>query len=336
MRYGVKGLTKWWMVRAGDNNELLPIWQSKNIISIGWKALGDARKYSSREALIQRANQIYSEEKPGTRIQWASQVWKFSNEITINDRIITYEKDAREYLIGTVTGEYEYNPSIHAYYPNIIQVKWDKKRLSRDILSQGAKNSLGAISTVFRVDDWGSEFETLIEGKVVNLKSDPDDNDPEFNNEDFIQQAKSMVEDAIDRLDPWQMQDLVAGILQAMGYQVRVSPKGPDGGVDILAHKDAFGFEQPIIKVQVKHRNDKSSAPEIQQLLGANPMGGSCIFVATGGFKATAVKVAQQNDVKLLDLTELADLVTNWYESLPSETKALIPMKKIYIPFRIS
>lgn len=143
-----------------------------------------------------------------------------------------------------------------------------------------------------------------------------------------------MVEDAIDRLDPWQMQDLVAGILQAMGYQVRVSPKGPDGGVDILAHKDAFGFEQPIIKVQVKHRNDKSSAPEIQQLLGANPMGGSCIFVSTGGFKATAVKVAQQNDVKLLDLTGLADLVTNWYENFPSETKALIPMKKIYIPFK--
>jgi restriction system protein len=94
------------------------------------------------------------------------------------------------------------------------------------------------------------------------------------NNEDFVQQAKSMVEDAIDRLDPWQMQDLVA-----------------------LAHKDAFGFEQPIIKVQVKHRNDKSSAPEIQQLLGASAMGGSCIFVATGRFKATAVKVAQQNDV---------------------------------------
>ncbi|MFE4573064.1 restriction endonuclease [Paenibacillus chitinolyticus] len=44
-------------------------------------------------------------------------------------------------------------------------------------------------------------------------------------------------------LDPWEMQELVAGLLQAMGYQTKVSPKGPDGGVDVLAHRDAFGFE---------------------------------------------------------------------------------------------
>jgi restriction system protein len=41
----------------------------------------------------------------------------------------------------------------------------------------------------------------------------------------------------------WVMQDLVAGLLQATGYQVRVSPPGPDGGIDVLAHKDAFGKE---------------------------------------------------------------------------------------------
>lgn len=30
----------------------------------------------------------------------------------------------------------------------------------------------------------------------------------------------------------------------------RKSPKGPDGSVDVLVYKDAFGFENPIIKVQ--------------------------------------------------------------------------------------
>lgn len=33
-----------------------------------------------------------------------------------------------------------------------------------------------------------------------------------------------------------------------------------DGGVDVLAHKDAFGFENPIIKEQVKHRKLTASA----------------------------------------------------------------------------
>src|SRR5262249_61377746 len=46
--------------------------------------------------------------------------------------------------------------------------------------------------------------------------------------------------------------EFVAQLLQAMGYRTRVSPEGPDGGIDIIAHKDELGFEPPIIKIQVK------------------------------------------------------------------------------------
>lgn len=322
------------MIRAGDNNELIPKWLSRNVISVGWRALGNPQQYTNREKLVQKAHKVYEEAKPGTRLQRASQLWRFSHEIKVGDRIITFAKDTREYLVATVTKVHEYNSDIISeYYPNIISVKWESSKISRDILSQGAKNSLGGISTVFRVDDWESELEALLSGKIVPVEPDSEDVDKTFNIENFIQQAKSMVEDAIDRLDPWKMQDLVAGLLQAMGYQVRVSPKGPDGGVDILAHRDAFGFENPIIKVQVKHKNSSSSAPEVQQLLGANPIGASCIFVSTGGFTSSARAVAQQNSVKLLDITEVANLVTEWYEKLPIETKALIPLKRFYVPF---
>jgi len=78
------------------------------------------------------------------------------------------------------------------------------------------------------------------------------------------------------------MQDLVAGLIEAMGYQVQVSDKGPDGGIDVLAHRDAFGFEKPVIKVQDKHRKQSTGSPEIQQLLGAHPIDASCLFVSTG------------------------------------------------------
>ena len=36
--------------------------------------------------------------------------------------------------------------------------------------------------------------------------------------EDFISKALVMIEDKVDKLDPWQMQDLVGGLLQAMKY----------------------------------------------------------------------------------------------------------------------
>lgn len=56
------------------------------------------------------------------------------------------------------------------------------------------------------------------------------------------------------------MQDLVAGLLRAMGYKTRVSPSGPDRGKDIVASPDGFGFESPRIVVEVKHRQGAIAA----------------------------------------------------------------------------
>jgi restriction system protein len=47
--------------------------------------------------------------------------------------------------------------------------------------------------------------------------------EPETVLREEIGKADEFVEDAINRLDWAQMQDLIAGILRAMGYQTRVS-----------------------------------------------------------------------------------------------------------------
>lgn len=198
-------MTKWWMVRAGDSNELIPEWLGKNVVSIGWSKLGNPLSYQSREKLVEKAHTVFTNEKPGTRIQWASQVWKFCREIQKGDKIITYSKETREYLIGTVTQPFSHNPAIISdYYPNVIGVQWEQKRISRDDLSQGAKNTLGGISTVFRVDSWAHEIESLLQGKVLPTTVDTQgDGDGGADTEEFIQQAMTMLEDAIDKLDPW-------------------------------------------------------------------------------------------------------------------------------------
>lgn len=325
-------MKKWWMIRAGDNNELIPIWKEKGIASIGWPKLGDPKKYGTKEEMIDEADNIFAESKPNTRKSWVNQVWRFSREIKKGDRVITYFKEMREYLVGTVTESQFYDESIgNPAYPNNIKVDWEEISVERDSLSQKAKNSLGSVLTVFRVDEWGNEIENLVE----NPFDYPDDTDEIEENEiieDLVNKALVMVKDKVDKLDPWQMQELVGGLLQAMEYNVRVSPKGPDGGVDVLAYKDAFGFEKPIIKVKVKHRKSSASAPEIQQLLGANPIDANSLFVSTGGFTSQAEAVANHNSVRLVDLEELVSLVVKWYDEMPNDIRALLPMQKIYVP----
>ena len=102
--------------------------------------------------------------------------------------------------------------------------------------------------------------------------------------------------------------------------------------MDVLAYKDAFGFEKPIIKVQVKHRKSSAGAPEIQQLLGANPIDANSLFVSTGGFTSYAEAVAKHNSVRLIDLEELVDLIVKWYQNMPTDVRALLPLKKMYVP----
>ena len=323
------------MVRAGDNNELIPTWLRQQIVSIGWPDLGNPQYFNTKEQLLSKADSVYPEEKPQTRNSWVSQVWRFSREIEIGDRIISYSKEKREYIIGDVTEAHYYDDVNDNPYPNTLKIKWESKTIERDKLSQAAKNSLGSVLTVFRVDQWGSEIEGLLHNPSLNNLTLPE-NTPEDDEavviEDLKSKARLMIEDKVDKLDPWRMQDLVGGLLQAMKYNVKISPKGPDGGVDILAYKDAFGFEQPIIKVQVKHRKSTAGAPEIQQLLGANPLKANCLFVSTGGFTSQATIVAKQNGVKLIDLEELVQLIIEWYEMMPNDTRALLPLQKMYVP----
>ncbi|CAM3489158.1 restriction endonuclease [Aeromicrobium ponti] len=325
-------MKRWWMIRAGDNNELIPVWKEQGIASIGWPKLGNPKHYRTKDEMIANANTVFAESKPNSRRSWVNQVWRFSREVKKGDRIITYNKEKRDYMVGTVLEPHFYDESVgDPAYPNNIKVEWGEITVERDSLSQAAKNSLGSVLTVFRVDEWGNEIANLIEHPFTDPEPTDEAEEKEII-EDLVSKALVMVQDKVDMLDPWQMQELVGGLLQAMEYNVHVSPKGPDGGVDVLAYKDAFGFEKPIIKVQVKHRKSSAGAPEIQQLLGANPIDANSLFVSTGGFTSHAEAVAKHNSVRLIDLEELVDLVVKWYENMPNEVRSILPLQKMYVP----
>jgi restriction system protein len=75
----------------------------------------------------------------------------------------------------------------------------------------------------------------------------------------------------------------VAALLRAMDYHIaRVSPPGPDQGLDILGYTDPLGATGPRIKVQVNRRADKVTVDGLRAfmaLLGSQDVG---IFIATG------------------------------------------------------
>lgn len=124
-------MNKWWMVRAGDHNELISTYIDNKIASIGWPALGDPTKFNTKEEMILCANEKYEERKPSTRLSQMSQLWRFMHEIEVGDTVLSYSKEKREYIIGTVTKSHFYNVNVGNYkYPNHIGVDWQTQTIS--------------------------------------------------------------------------------------------------------------------------------------------------------------------------------------------------------------
>src|SRR3972149_296894 len=94
----------------------------------------------------------------------------------------------------------------------------------------------------------------------------------------------SELEDHLSKMNPYDFQNLVAGLLDGMGYHVAwVAPPGPDKGVDIIANSDPLGAKGPRIKVQVKRRSDRVDSKEIRSFLALVSEGDVGIYVTIGG-----------------------------------------------------
>ncbi len=143
--------------------------------------------------------------------------------------------------------------------------------------------------------------------------------------------ALAGISDFINKMDPYQFQDLAAALLRGMGYYTPfVAPKGKDGGIDVYAYKDPLGATFPHLKVQVKHREaSKATSQELRQLKGnLNPNDDIGIFISTAGFTSDA-KAEFRNShphIELIDLPRFIELWKNYYHQLSEADKALMPL----------
>lgn len=142
------------------------------------------------------------------------------------------------------------------------------------------------------------------------------------------------IESYINKMNPYEFQDLCAALLRGMGYYTPfVSPKGRDGGIDIIAYRDPLGTVAPRIKVQVKHREATAGNGDINQLRGlltnSDEVG---IFISSGGFSSDARNAARNaaKHIELINLDRFIELWQEFYEKMTDEDKRLLPLSPVY------
>jgi restriction system protein len=330
-----------WMVRAGRDSAYIGEFLSRQMIAIGWAKIGDLSNVRNRDQISMLVKQHWPEDNKFQHAISVSQVYRFREEIVPGQTVVTYDSNRRIYHLGTVTGDYVYHPE---YDPELVHTRaihWERE-VSRDALSAESKNCLGAISTIFCLSPAAAEniLSVAHNGQIQRAKEDEapaiedEAQQEEEIRKDTEQRALEFLQDKLSKLAWDEMQELVAGLLRAMGYKTRISKAGPDRGRDIIASPDGFGFQPPRIIVEVKHRKGTMGAPDVRSFLGGLRQHDNGLYVSTGGFSNEAQYEANRSNqnLTLMNSDDLCKAIVEHYDKMDAETKTLLPLKKIYWP----
>lgn len=315
-------------------------------VAIGWPELGDLSvRPTDRETLKRAVAETYPNEKTGAIPVHAGTMYKFMHEIRRGDYVVYPSKADRMVNIGVFTDRFEYIETDPDHYPNHRRVDW-KAHLPRSDFSQSALHEIGSAVTLFQVKRHVAEFlgklEVTATGPATPQPAVPEPEDEQADDDtaavSVSRQAEETTEDFVIRkimlnLSGAQFERLVAHVMECLGYTARVTQKSGDGGVDVIAHRDALGFEPPVIKIQCKRTAGQTGEPEVNQLLGTLGEGEYGLFINLGSF-SRAARLLERNRAKLrlINGEDFVEMLLENYGKLSPRYRSVLPLKQIYVP----
>jgi len=124
-------MPRYWVIAPVESKppELFEkVWQfdlANNVISIGWKQLGDVSRMS-REELSEAVASAYPDRPPQTKGLYANMIWAFYREIGLGDFVIARRGRKTLAAVGSVSGSAVYAPGKNPAHghPNFLEISW--------------------------------------------------------------------------------------------------------------------------------------------------------------------------------------------------------------------
>jgi restriction system protein len=342
-----EGKSTLWVVHIGKDDKIALRARNEGFVCIGWTKLGDLSKYPTRQAMKEAMHLTWPNWKDSTVNASYGQVYRFAHEMQIGDPIVFPIRQTREIAIGAIAGEYRFAADSDLQeldYGNVRKVSWIKI-VARTLFSKAALHSFGSFTSVSTSDDHLEEVIAIAKGEVFSgatvVTPDTEDDTGDAEDEEGLNLYEAAIQETEDfLLKAWirsgaAFEHVVAAVLEAIGYTATVTPASGDHGVDIIAHPDPLGLEQPFIKVQVKSGTSQVGEPELNQLIGSLFENERGLFVSLGGF-STSAKAKARNSAKitLIDAKRFVALFLDHYDRLAPNWRAKFPLSPVYVPQR--
>lgn len=341
-------MTRLWIVRAGKQGEreLAAIERSK--LLPGFLEVGDLSELTDRDAILAHLQEVMPDAGHNRLRNFAAQLNQFVNTIQTGDLVVMPRKVTNGVAIGEVTGDYVFDASDP--YRHSRTVAWKEESVPRDSFKQDLRHSFGAFMTICEIKrnsaldrvravlETGTDPGALL-GKQGVAPGEPAEEDAEA--EDYATDIEDIANQQIVSLIKSEfaghaLADLVAEILRIEGYTTKVSPPGPDGGVDILAAGGTLGLGEDRICVQVKSGDGAANHDVVLRLIGSvsNTQAQTGLLVSIGGVNTAAQKELDNNffKLRLWQMPDLLKALFRAYGELSDETRAKLPLKQIWAP----
>ena len=323
-----------WGIHAGSQGEADDLFIKKKVIAIGWRHVGDLSKYKDREAYKDTLHKTYKDMSVEALRNTAVIFYRFVYEMQIGDLVIYPSKPSKQIYIGEVRSEYKYRPDSHEEFINHHNVEW-KANYPRTRFTQDALYEIGSALSLFQVKNYADEFLAALEGRPESKESALEEEAKEVATiaESVETQTKDFVlKQLYKNYKGEALEVLIVHLLEKMGYHARQAPKN-NPSVDIIAHKDEFGFEAPLVKCQVKSEEGTINLDPVEKLCSRVKPSEYGLFITLSSYNDKACRYAEsQHNLRLIDGYELVDIILEHYDELDTKYKNTIPLNKVFLP----
>jgi restriction system protein len=232
-----------WLIRAGKYGEHEQRFFADSACYLTWEGTEDrnlhqAKDYEGIKALLA---ELYPDEKPKTRINWASQIAPFVFDIQAGDWVVVPHKHKPAIAFGEVTRGYAFDAKADQTYRHSVRVKWLNTEVPRSSVDQDLLYSFGAFMTVCRIARNDAEariramakagWKAQAAGAVAPApgqknRSASNDQPPVIEEHfDVERSARDQIAKLVlARFKGHGMAELVGAILRAQGFSPDVSP----------------------------------------------------------------------------------------------------------------
>ena len=335
-----------WLARGGKDGDDEDYALDHGLAMIGFREVPSLASTAGYEDVRKCVDAALPGFKAGARGNFAGQLWAFVHGMKEGDIVVLPRKLTSQIALGRVAGPYQYVP-IEGAPRHTRPVEWLKPDLPRTAFGQDLLYSFGAFMTVCNIKRNGAEDRIAA---VLAGTPDPGMPDPEApasdtppSNEPDVPEVPDLVQVAHDqvvahvqaRFKGHAMALLVDSVLKADGWVTKLSPPGPDGGVDILGGRGALGLDAPRLCVQVKSQNSPADVTVYRTLQGTMQTfkADQGLLVWWGGFNKVVLNESKQGHftVRLWDSSDLVEAIYRNYDRLPAEIQAELPLKRVWM-----